>query len=428
MNLPPELISVIPAESVGAYIHAPRAGSERKSDSRLQLRRWSSVGYEPFDYQKSLSNAIAQRAKAGNPIRGILSLPTGSGKTSTCSLSVLQSLESMQTGLVWWIAPQRELLSQAMSSFSKVWHAGFGPDSLDLQILPNSREGVQPTGRASVLFGTPDTFLKLHEKNVSKSVTHLVFDEAHHLPAPTYAKVWTKIVDESPSLIMALGLTATPSRTRNSSIQTLKNLCGETLFLSEKLLPDPVQSLQKMGVLSAIDLSLIPGLPTYLSSNLLPPSAVSESGVFWSRIFDLVVKNKDRKTLVYMPSVQLGRLLTDHLVHSGVPAQFISGDDALGIRIEKFENFRDGTHPVLVNVGLLLEGVDVPDAEVVVIPYSPTQISLIQMIGRVSRGPLVGGSDCSQAYFGSEVTLSSARTMQSTYASMLASWPDKVLL
>ena len=75
-------------------------------------------------------------------------------------------------------------------------------------------------------------------------------------------------------------------------------------------------------------------------------------------------------------------------------AEYLDGKTPNALRFGILERFRNRETRVLVNVALLLEGVDCPAAEALVLTYPVRHAErLKQMVGRVLRGPAVGGTD-----------------------------------
>ncbi|MEW6494969.1 MAG: helicase-related protein [Cyanobacteriota bacterium] len=71
-----------------------------------------------------------------------------------------------------------------------------------------------------------------------------------------------------------------------------------------------------------------------------------------------------------------------------------SSSTVLADHQEILEQFRNGDLEVLINIQMLTEGTDVPNAQTVFLTRQTTSsILLTQMIGRALRGPQFGGTD-----------------------------------
>jgi superfamily II DNA or RNA helicase len=103
------------------------------------------------------------------------------------------------------------------------------------------------------------------------------------------------------------------------------------------------------------------------------------------------------KTLIFAINVPHAALLANDLKNEGVKAEYVASwrpDDEVKDNLAIIQDFRDGRIDVLVNVQILTEGVDVPTAKTAFLTRpTSSEILLRQMIGRVLRGPRVGGSE-----------------------------------
>jgi len=119
------------------------------------------------------------------------------------------------------------------------------------------------------------------------------------------------------------------------------------------------------------------------------------------KIVETYDKDKHKKTIIFAlnrtHAIELEKLFND----SGFKARFIiSGTvNELGINTKKenkisIEKFRNNELDILINVNILTEGTDLPQAESVFLTRpTNSKILLTQMIGRVLRGPRAGGTE-----------------------------------
>ncbi len=392
LKLPLALRGVVPEGCLQAPPNRGGRGAAPQAVYDLQLTRWGGRPFTPFDYQQDVIVGLTDRQRAGRVV-GMLALPTGAGKTAVAAATVLQGLAQSMHGLVLWIAPQRELLQQAVAAFERVWWSGSGPNSLGLEVV---RPGVNcQMGRdCSVVFSTPASAARwLAESGRGSRVTHLVFDEAHHLGADFFSAVWDTARVESDQLRLVLGLSATPRRSDGHRAEALEEALDRTLFYPKVLAPSPVQALRSRGVLAALEVLDLPGIPRYAfdaNGNAALDALVSDPD-YWMACIE-AARAEAGRVLVYCPTRESGQLFAVHLNALGEQAEFLDGEDSLDVRLAAFERFRDGHTRLLVNVGLLLEGVDCPSADAAVVTYSVGSVNrVLQIAGRVSRGPAVGG-------------------------------------
>ncbi len=410
MLIPPGLRDVIPAGISSHLSSSGAACGDRDPRQDRQFRRWASAAFVPFDYQADIIDGLVARAGTAEGV-GMLMLPTGAGKTSTAVATVLRDLKSLQStnALVIWIAPQVELLSQAAGSFERVWAAGEGPDSVDVQ-FHRSGADAPADGRPAVLLATPLAAAKFVQNHgLYDRVRYLVFDEAHHLGAERFGEAWRQLVQCSSSMRLAMGLSATPTRSEGATFADLEDALDRRIFYPQKLLPDPAAMLTARGVLAEVAFRLVPGIPAHCARFDRADDAfkaLTGEPDYWMSCIQCAAEFRSR-LIVYCPERSSGKLFAAHLRAIGVAAEYIDGDDSYGSRIAALERFRDGRTSVLVNVQLLLEGIDAPAAAGALITY-PIQsaIRLSQIVGRVMRGTVLGGTRAATVLCANPSTLS----------------------
>ena len=159
MSYETDLLSLVPAQARDADVRRPsfRRRVNRPS-AELSLRRWGKA-FQPFLYQREIIEGIQRRiATEGNQI-GLLSLPTGSGKTITAAYAVLALARPIESATVW-VAPQRELLYQASAALQSAWSSGAGPPSMDVRIIERSADFQAHSDVPTCYLMTPSMALK----------------------------------------------------------------------------------------------------------------------------------------------------------------------------------------------------------------------------------------------------------------------------
>ena len=387
---------LLPKGAIGLDVQKAGEGQQSAPSCFVELRRWSRP-FIPFDFQAAIISCIRARCREG-AFSGLVSLPTGSGKTLTAARVLLEVLsdQSARAPVAIWIAPQRELLHQASEAIQSAWWNGVGPNSLDVRVIRTSAEDLS-IGRGTCILLTPMMAL-----NLADDLAHLadcvVFDEAHHAAADVFAETWSRYTKQpgkhGPAL--ALGLSATPTRKQLGEIRNLRELFDNNLIVPAVLGKEPVRTLIERGVLSSPSFAQIKGVPPY--SIWKGPSDTRSLRSFvldldrWTAIVTFV-QHSDKQHVVYALDREHGRALTRHLRFVHVNAEYIDGETAITNRVAILERFRNKETQTLVNVGLLVEGVDCPAADTVVLTFPiKSEPRLRQMIGRVLRGPAAGGT------------------------------------
>ena len=250
----------------------------------------------------------------------------------------------------------------------------------------------------------------------------VVFDEAHHSPAPSYCRFITALRNRCPKMYL-LGLTATPTYTDKKKSGWLKELFPQdilyqvspTRLMADRILAQPLFETSHTSFTPEFDereyqewvrdyRDLPEDIITKLAEN-------RERNAFIAKTY---ADNKERygKTIIFadrwFQCEQLREFLEQQKkgIKVGTVYSHIDADpgsaDARNKR-DKDENarvieaFRNDQLDVLINIRMLTEGTDVPKVNTVFLTRQTTsKILLTQMVGRGLRGSEFGGTD--QAY------------------------------
>ncbi len=357
--------------------------------------------------------------------RGLISLPTGSGKTRVGVQGIVEAVvNDGYRSHVLWVADRDELCEQAVQAWLEVWRSE-GPSGRTLRVsrLWGGMEAPAPADDFHVAVASLQTLtarLSREDYAFLQRFGVVVFDEAHRSVARTpreilkwmgFRKQWQKEPSNVQQPVL-LGLTATPYRSDDDETRRLVNQYnGNRLDLGVFPSTDPrsvIRYLQDRGVLArvkhqeirggAVDMSKSPGwdLPW------LPRKAEDELAYDATRTIAILNAYKDHvqrdmpdaPTLVFGTSVRHSQILAAELTAAGVPARAISSSTEKPVRRRVVEEYREGKLRVLVNYGIFREGFDAPKTRVVIIArpvFSPNLY--FQMLGRGMRGPVNGGNE-----------------------------------
>ena len=110
------------------------------------------------DYQQKIVDQIRGLLfGAEEHPRGLISLPTGAGKTRVATQALVEALST--GGLespVLWIAPSDELCEQAVQTWSEVWRAHGSTEELRIGRLWGTNEVPEAVGGRQVVVATAD--------------------------------------------------------------------------------------------------------------------------------------------------------------------------------------------------------------------------------------------------------------------------------
>jgi len=381
-------------------LHAPRAREilRRRFGARLRDEipdppriAWPVFRLPPLRPDQAAA-AAAWRAAEG---RGQVIMPTGTGKTE---VALALMAESATATLV--VAPVRDLMYQ--------WHRrilhGLG---VDAGIVGDSLHDVRP-----VTVTTYDSAY-IHAGELGDRFGLLIFDEAHHLPGPSYREAAL-----SSTAPLRLALTATPERADGLHAdldrlvgpvvyrQGLPEAAGSTLAdydvvrIPVALTPREQALYEEAGrVVRRFLLSRREARPGYDGRDLCAESGRDPEARRALRAYHL------RRSIEDRASEKL-RVLEDLFrIHRGERTIVFAGTNAMALdvsrrflvptilshtrkreRLAVLEGFSAGRFPVLVANRVLDEGVDLPAAKVaVVIGGQASTRQAQQRLGRILR-------------------------------------------
>lgn len=366
---------------------------------------------------------------------GILVLPTGGGKTFTAVRFLCEG--PLSDGYkVLWLAHTHHLLEQAFYSFgprqidvSRGYEVGYiqePKNKLNIRVVSGNKNQynineIQPTD--DVLIATLQTVSRGFKRNQPNLEAFLdsshgkllvVFDEAHHSPAPSYRKFIQALRDRYQNMGL-LGLTATPTYTDEKKRGWLKELFPQDILyqvdinnlMAQNILAKPKfekpyhthfepefdDAEYKKWVNSFRD------LPEHVIEQLANNRSRNQ---YIARVY---AENKDKfnKTIIFADRwnqcIQLCEFLRKEGVRAGTmfshvyvtPQGRTLGSGEANAKV--LEKFRNGDIDVLVNIRMLTEGTDVPKVNTVFLTRQTTsRILLTQMIGRALRGTEFDGT------------------------------------
>lgn len=388
------------------------------------------------DYQQLIVNEVRSMLRGGgvesSARRGLISLPTGAGKTRVTVQAVVEAMrDDAFGGNVLWVADREELCEQAIEHWEEVWRC-IGPERRDLRIsrLYAGRDAPIRTGDTHVIVASIQTLDRrlMHggnEYDIVREVGLVVFDEAHHAIARSYRRLINDLgcnprdAGRGPVL---LGLTATPYRGRNEEETDRLASVFHHNRLDRKALEgivaddpeDVIRYLQspRMRILAKPDHEEIDAGDFELSGRelaqleedpyWLPSSAEERLAAKAERTEEILnayekyVGHRSERwpTLIFATSVRHAQTIAAVLCQRGVQARWVSADTQPQTRRRYVEEYREGKIEVLVNYGVFREGFDAPKTRAVIVArpvYSPNLY--FQMIGRGLRGPENGGNE-----------------------------------
>ena len=380
------------------------------------------------DFQCKVVDNVREMLRNGskdNRIRrGMISMPTGSGKTRVAVQAVIEAMtgDGFRGGILW-VADRDELCEQAVEAWRQVW-SNIGADRSRLRIsrMWGGQPDPDPTSDFHVVVATIQTLASKLDSQPQKfkflgDFNLVVFDEAHRSIAPTFTSVMNELGltrlqrSDEPYLI---GLTATPYRGYNvEETSWLARRYGSNRLDAGAFGTNDsqmvIKELQKQRVLAEADHEEIHGGRFSMAYDEI---LQWEKAPYWlpRSVEDRIARDAERTkriirayqthiesdwpTLIFATSVDHAKTVAALLNQKGIKSRTVSGETEVPTRRRIVERFRRGDIKALVNYGVFREGFDAPKTRAIIVArpvYSPNLY--FQMIGRGLRGVKNGGND-----------------------------------
>jgi len=358
---------------------------------------------------------------------GILVLPTGAGKTFTAVRFLCRG--AISDGYkVLWLAHAHHLLEQGFRCFGDgVGLIAEPAASLAVRVVSGTPghfpvHSIKPTDH--VVIATLQTMCRAHDAKHPALESFLaacggrlfvVFDEAHHAPAPSYRKLMFALRERLAGMYL-LGLTATPTYTDEAKRGWLPRIFPQGIIhevtpevlIAQGILARPIAEEPRTNFTPKFDerqYQLWVGTHRDLPEDIITQLAESRGRNLV--IASTYVQNRQKygKTIIFADRwpqcEQISQFLSTRGVRTGTIYSHVDADlgspEARNARsrdenAKVLSDFRAGNLDVVINVRMLTEGTDVPDVQTVFLTRGTTsQILVTQMVGRALRGPKFGG-------------------------------------
>jgi superfamily II DNA or RNA helicase len=368
-------------------------------DEQPALPFETSLSIEPRPYQHE---ALTRWLAAGSA--GVVVLPTGAGKTLVAAMAI------HETGL-WTLAvvPTLDLLQQWRTALASSLSLNAG----EIGIFGGGEKELK-----SITIITYDS-VALYPRELRRFGL-LIFDECHHLPAPTY-----RLIAESAFTPLRLGLSATPERS-DMAHTDLDRLIGPEVY---RLSPAELTEGRYLAEYREIPIDIALSSEDearYIEQRRIYRSFLQRRRIvirspeeFQQKLIFLSTRDPEarkamlawreaRNIAMNAPAkyVEIERLLRLHADDQVILfSEYNQVVDEISYRFclpsityktpteERrtiLERFRAGQYTKLVTGRVLNEGVDVPDCRVaIIVSGNSTKREYIQRLGRILR-PKVG--------------------------------------
>lgn len=337
---------------------------------------------EPKHYQREMLEQLAFERDRGRT-RNLVVAATGTGKTVVAALDYRRNIRPGEgRPRLLFVAHRREILLQALRTYRAVLR-----DNTFGELLV---AGATSESHAHIFASIDHVTQRQLVQTLGANYWHtVVIDECHHLPSDRFDAFATAI---KPKLL--LGLTATPERSDGRPLDA---------YFHNRADGSPSVELR---LWEALDMQLLAPFDYFACDDdtdftSVPWGKAGEE----AQAIDLLVRNNNARArtvisewerltggarksraIVFCSSVVHAQFMTSAIESAGLPALCVTGETDAHIRREAPGRLARGEICAIVTVDLYNEGVDIPEADTLLL-LRPTQSPVVfqQQIGRGLR-------------------------------------------
>lgn len=315
--------------------------------------------YQPRPYQRECIKALAEARRQGTK-SGLVVMAGGLGKTVTVIFDVEQYLDEYPNARILYLCDQESILNQNRRKF-RVY---FGEErSYGLY------SGTSKTlHRVDFLFATLQSVRDHREDFVDDDYDYIIVDEAHHTSADTYEPI---IKSFCPQFLV--GLTATPDREDGRNIL---NVYQNVLFEMDiyqgwaegwltrahyELMLDDVDEQQLRAYLGPEGAGLKVSMAQLNRSLFIPQRDEEIVASARERIASAGIE--DPRIFAFCSNITYAESMAKHF---GDGAAVVHSGQSRALNEAILNDFRSGKLNTVIAVDMLNEGIDVPEANVLI--------------------------------------------------------------
>lgn len=336
---------------------------------------------QPKTYQQAMLDRLAAERRHGRT-RNLVVAATGTGRTVVAAFDYKRLCEQ-QGGKprLLFVAHRIELLCQAIETYRQVLRAPSFGELLAEGRLPDSSEHLF----ATIMSVTARDLVASHGADYWNTV---VIDECHHLPANQFDAFAGRI---RPRYL--LGLTATPERADGRSVLQYFDVRPDGSPAVELRLWDALdqQLLAPFEYYATTDSTDLTGIRWNLPGELGQLANVISGNDARARLVIHVLRQyvadiEAMRGIAFCVDIAHANFMAERLTTAGVPALAITSATPCELRERAPQELAAGSLKVLCTVDLYNEGVDIPQANTLLL-LRPTQSPVVfqQQLGRGLR-------------------------------------------
>ena len=331
--------------------------------------------YRPFKHQKRILDKLARHKERGKQ-SALIVMATGLGKTLIAAWDLKNQMKKGEKAL--FLVHRKDILVENAEKFYEVLN----------EKKENFKFGVYYGGKRfrneDVVFSTYQTIRTYHRKIPRNYFKYIIVDEAHHAPAASYSNILSYF---EPKFI--LGITATPKRIAKSDNEFMTEVFGPPVInidLPEALVRNYLTSVRYSIFCDNIDYDRLKSANRKLSIEQLNRNYfIPTKDEDIENIIQKEINNISKpRVIIFCPNIKYINSVKSMGMFKGAEVYHSNMSDFERFLI--FRRFKIGLIKTLLVVDLFNEGIDIPDANLLVFlrtTYSPT--IFFQQLGRGLR-------------------------------------------
>ena len=202
---------------------------------KLDMAKTPSEDIPLYDYQKDAVSALTEHFVKKDNKKGMLIMPTGSGKSRTASYFLIREMISLGYQVLW-IVHRHMLIDQAAECFYRF--AGLSklsdPDIKNYRIscISGEHQSIRAIAKKdNIIIGSIQSLCRNHNhlRRITSPKLFIVIDEAHHTFARSYRETLKYLFKYRPDAKL-LGITATPVRSSEGASAELLKLFDNNII------------------------------------------------------------------------------------------------------------------------------------------------------------------------------------------------------
>ena len=347
-------------------------GGDRSGSSALAF-----LTLRPYPFQEAILDKLQAEREALGHRRNLVVAATGTGKTVIAAFDYERVVAAARLRpRLLFIAHRVEILEQALLTFRHVLHdAAFG------ELHGGRHEAV----RGEHVFATIQSAAGLCARFPADHWRHIVVDECHHLPAPSYQAVIERLQPE-----ILVGLTATPERSDGKSLlPDFGDRVAAELRIWHAMEQQLLVPFEYFGLADGTNLQTVSWTRTGYDVAALAglyTGNEARARLVLAQLQRRVTRLRDVRGLGFCVSVEHAEFMASFCKAAGLPALALHGDSPDDLRRDAPRRLREREVNLVFTCDLYNEGVDLPFVDTILLLRPTTSATLfMQQLGRGLR-------------------------------------------